>query len=198
MGGITGDVALLGALGLPMASGSHTNHVSHGCNWLLPFRRTISALIESAMIYTMALIVYLALVGRNLITANYAEIVAAYVRAIAPTLLALHVAAGSMSISNDEESNTSGSISDINFRPMGENSSSSNPSDESFSGSHRTCTAEKLELDMNLIILILGVQRGQPAFSCRETDPSLGICAGVAIFNEPSALKHPAASERYS
>ncbi|KAK0244810.1 hypothetical protein EDD85DRAFT_979839 [Armillaria nabsnona] len=141
---------------------------------LLLFRRIISALIESAMIYTLSLIVYLALAGRNLMAANYADTVAAYVRAIAPTLLALRVAAGSTSISNDEESNTSGNISDINFRPMGKNSSSSNPSDESFSGSHGTRTAEST-----------------------ETDPSLGTCASVAIFNEPSAPEHPAASERY-
>ncbi|PBK62564.1 hypothetical protein ARMSODRAFT_1024763 [Armillaria solidipes] len=98
----------------------------------------------SAMIYTLALIVYLALVGRNMLAASYADVVAAYVMAITPTLLALHVAAGSTSISSDEESNTSGNISDIHFGPMGENSSSSNLSDKSFSGSHGTRTAESV------------------------------------------------------
>ncbi|PBK96208.1 hypothetical protein ARMGADRAFT_1077714 [Armillaria gallica] len=100
---------------------------------LLLFRRIISTLIESAMIYTLTLIVYLALVGSNMTAAYYADIIATYARAIATTLLALRVAAGSTSISSDEESNTSGNISDINFRPMGENSSTSSPSDESFS-----------------------------------------------------------------
>ncbi|PBK96182.1 hypothetical protein ARMGADRAFT_1028378 [Armillaria gallica] len=94
--------------------------------------------VESTMIYTLMLIMYLALEGRNTMAAYYADIVVAYVRAIALTLLVLCVAAGSMSISSDEESNTSRNISDINFRPMGENSSSSNPSDKSFSGSLRT------------------------------------------------------------
>ncbi len=47
---------------------------------LLLFRRIISALIESAMIYTLALIVYLALVGRNMLAGSYADVVAAYVR----------------------------------------------------------------------------------------------------------------------
>ncbi|KAK0421512.1 hypothetical protein EV421DRAFT_1982940 [Armillaria borealis] len=111
---------------------------------LLLFRRIISALIESAMIYTLTLTVYLALVGRQMTTAYYADIVATYARAVAPTLLALRVAAGSTSISSDEESNASGNISDIRFGPMGENSSSSNPSDESFSGSHGTGTAESV------------------------------------------------------
>ncbi|KAK0429770.1 hypothetical protein EV421DRAFT_1914095 [Armillaria borealis] len=106
------------------------------------FRHIISALIESAMIYTLVLIVYLALTGRNIMAAAYADIIVGYVKAIGPTLLALRVAAGSTSISSDEESNTSGNISDIRFGPMGENSSSSNPSDESFSGSHGTRTAE--------------------------------------------------------
>ncbi|PBK96188.1 hypothetical protein ARMGADRAFT_1028382 [Armillaria gallica] len=107
------------------------------------FRHIISALIESAMIYTLVLIVYLVLVGGNMMVAYYAEVVAAYVRAIAPTLLALRVAAGSTSISSDEESNTSGNISDINFKPMGENSSS-DASDESFSGSYGTRTTESV------------------------------------------------------
>ncbi|SJL17105.1 uncharacterized protein ARMOST_20647 [Armillaria ostoyae] len=111
---------------------------------LLLFRRIISALIESAMIYTLTLTVYLALVGRQMTTAYYADIVATYARAIAPTLLALRVAAGSTSISSDEESSTSGNISDIRFGPMGENSSSSNPSDESFVESHGTGTAESV------------------------------------------------------
>ncbi len=47
---------------------------------LLLFRRITSALIESTMIYTLALIVYLVLVGRNMMDAYYAYIVAAYAR----------------------------------------------------------------------------------------------------------------------
>ncbi len=54
--------------------------IVHFARRLLPFRRIISALIESAIIYTLSLIVYLALVGRNMMAANYADIVAAYIR----------------------------------------------------------------------------------------------------------------------
>ncbi|KAK0222375.1 hypothetical protein IW262DRAFT_976436 [Armillaria fumosa] len=60
---------------------------------LLLFRSIISALIESWTIYTLALVAYLALVRGNAMSAACADIVATYVRAIAPTLLVLRVAA---------------------------------------------------------------------------------------------------------
>ncbi|PBK61730.1 hypothetical protein ARMSODRAFT_1025456 [Armillaria solidipes] len=47
---------------------------------LFLFRSIISALIESSAIYTLTLIVYLALTGRNILAAYYADIVAAYIR----------------------------------------------------------------------------------------------------------------------
>ena len=53
--------------------------VRFACSLLL-FRRIISALIESVMLYTLMLIMYLALVGRNIMAAYYADTVAAYAR----------------------------------------------------------------------------------------------------------------------
>ncbi len=47
---------------------------------LFLFRSIISALIESSAIYTLALIVYLVLVGRNTMAGDYADIVGAYIR----------------------------------------------------------------------------------------------------------------------
>lgn len=47
---------------------------------LLLFRSIISALIESSAIYTLSLVVYLALVRGNTMSAAYADIVATYVR----------------------------------------------------------------------------------------------------------------------
>ncbi len=47
---------------------------------LFLFRNIISALIESCTIYTLVLIVYLVLVGMNLVVAYYADIVAAYIK----------------------------------------------------------------------------------------------------------------------
>ncbi|KAK0185439.1 hypothetical protein F5146DRAFT_1227836 [Armillaria mellea] len=67
---------------------------------LLLFRRIISALIVSVMLYTLTMIMYLALVGRNITAAYYADIVAAYAKDIVPTLLALHVVTGSTAISS--------------------------------------------------------------------------------------------------
>lgn len=47
---------------------------------LLFFRSIISALIESSTIYTLALILYLVLEGRNMTATEYADIFAAYVK----------------------------------------------------------------------------------------------------------------------
>ncbi|KAK0244824.1 hypothetical protein EDD85DRAFT_946121 [Armillaria nabsnona] len=103
---------------------------------LLFFRSIISALIESSAIYTLALIGFLMVQKRNLMAANYADIMLAYIRAIAPTLLILRVAATSNSTSDDKESNMSTNISDIDFRPMEENPGSDNLSEQRFSACH--------------------------------------------------------------
>ncbi len=47
---------------------------------LFRFQSVISALIQSSGIYTLALIVYLSLVGRNMMAAFYADVVTAYIR----------------------------------------------------------------------------------------------------------------------
>ncbi|SJL15539.1 uncharacterized protein ARMOST_19040 [Armillaria ostoyae] len=113
--------------------------IVHFAQRLFLFRSIISALIESSMIYTLALIVYLSLVGRNIIEAYYADVVVGYIRIIAPTLLVLRVAARPTSSSSDEESTDSRPLSDINFQPMGQSSTGSdNSSDQSFLGSHTT------------------------------------------------------------
>ncbi|KAK0244818.1 hypothetical protein EDD85DRAFT_785184 [Armillaria nabsnona] len=109
---------------------------------LLFFRSIISALIESSAIYTLALIGFLMVQKRNLMAANYAHIILAYIRAITPTLLTLCVSAIPDSSSGDKELNLSKNISDIDFWPVVENTSSDNPSEQSFSGSHGTHSTE--------------------------------------------------------
>ncbi|SJL15561.1 uncharacterized protein ARMOST_19062 [Armillaria ostoyae] len=129
--------------------------IIHFAQRLFLFRSIISALIESSAIYTLVLIMYLALVGKNTMAAYYADVLAAYIRNIAPTLLVLHVAARPTSSSNDEESTDSTPLSDINFRPMGENNTGSdNSSDQSFSESHRTGTTEIIPINDDYHIII--------------------------------------------
>ncbi|SJL18782.1 uncharacterized protein ARMOST_22382 [Armillaria ostoyae] len=89
---------------------------------LLVFRGILSALIESSTIYMLALIVYLVLVGRNMIAVYYTDIIASYVKAIALTLLVLRVVARSNSGSSNEEHNASRDLSVICFQRMDENS----------------------------------------------------------------------------
>ncbi len=54
--------------------------IVHFAHRILLFRSIISALIESSAIYTLALIVYLGLVGRNMMAGYYADVVGAYIR----------------------------------------------------------------------------------------------------------------------
>ncbi|KAK0460262.1 uncharacterized protein EV420DRAFT_1673457 [Desarmillaria tabescens] len=66
------------------------------------YGKIVEIVIESSAIYSLALIVYLALVARNLESSYYADIIMAYVKVIAPTLLVGRVAAGSNSNSNSQ------------------------------------------------------------------------------------------------
>ncbi|KAK0185438.1 hypothetical protein F5146DRAFT_1143893 [Armillaria mellea] len=100
---------------------------------IILFRDIIAALIESAAMYTLVLIMYLAMTAANIAANNYTEIFMIYVQVIAPTFLVLRVASRSDSSPGDEESTNSRPLSEINFRPMGENTSSENPSDQSVS-----------------------------------------------------------------
>ncbi|KAK0244806.1 hypothetical protein EDD85DRAFT_946103 [Armillaria nabsnona] len=56
-------------------------------------RKIIKMLIESSAIYSISLIIYLGLVSQNSDSGYYADVIAAYIRAIAPTLLAGRVSA---------------------------------------------------------------------------------------------------------
>ncbi|PBK62572.1 hypothetical protein ARMSODRAFT_1024773 [Armillaria solidipes] len=56
-------------------------------------RKIIEMLIQSSAMYSISLIIYLALVSKNSESGFYADIIAAYVRAIAPTLLVGRVSA---------------------------------------------------------------------------------------------------------
>ncbi|KAK0460272.1 uncharacterized protein EV420DRAFT_1535964, partial [Desarmillaria tabescens] len=107
---------------------------------LLLFRSIIYALTESCVIYSLALIVYLALVGKNMAAAYYVDIVAAYVKVIAPTLLVLHVAVSSKPSASNEETSRSRDLTEICFRRMDENSCD-DVGDASVPGSHRAYTA---------------------------------------------------------
>ncbi|KAK0492339.1 hypothetical protein EDD18DRAFT_1109086 [Armillaria luteobubalina] len=61
------------------------------------YGKIVEIVIESSAMYSLTLIVYLALVARNLDSAYYADIIMAYIKVIAPTLLVGRVAAGSNS-----------------------------------------------------------------------------------------------------
>ncbi|KAK0460267.1 uncharacterized protein EV420DRAFT_1763158 [Desarmillaria tabescens] len=56
-------------------------------------RKIVKMLIESSAIYSLSLIVYLALVSKNLESVFYADLIAAYIKAIAPTLLVGRISA---------------------------------------------------------------------------------------------------------
>ncbi|KAK0492351.1 hypothetical protein EDD18DRAFT_1465518 [Armillaria luteobubalina] len=60
--------------------------------------KIIEMLIESCAMYLISLIIYIALVAKNSPVSYYADVIAAYVRAIAPTLLVGRVSAHANSI----------------------------------------------------------------------------------------------------
>ncbi|PBK96066.1 hypothetical protein ARMGADRAFT_1142775 [Armillaria gallica] len=62
-------------------------------------RKLVEMLIESSSIYSLSLIIYLATVSKNLESSFYADIIAAYCKAIAPTLLVGRVSAHNNAIS---------------------------------------------------------------------------------------------------
>ncbi|KAK0492352.1 hypothetical protein EDD18DRAFT_1413747 [Armillaria luteobubalina] len=66
-------------------------------------RKIIEMLIESCAMYLISLIIYLALVSKNSAVSYYADVIAAYVRAIAPTLLVGRVSAHANSISRRQK-----------------------------------------------------------------------------------------------
>ncbi|KAK0472627.1 hypothetical protein IW261DRAFT_736667 [Armillaria novae-zelandiae] len=61
-------------------------------------RKIVEMLIESCAIYLICLIIYLALVSKNAEFSYYADVIASYVRAIAPTLLVGRVSAHANSV----------------------------------------------------------------------------------------------------
>ncbi|KAK0472646.1 hypothetical protein IW261DRAFT_1661314 [Armillaria novae-zelandiae] len=66
------------------------------------YRKIVEMVIESSAMYSLTLIVYLALVARNLESAYYVDIITAYVKVIAPTLLVGRVAASGNSNSGSQ------------------------------------------------------------------------------------------------
>ncbi|KAK0185442.1 hypothetical protein F5146DRAFT_1070198 [Armillaria mellea] len=66
------------------------------------YGKIMEIVIESSAMYSLTLIVYLALVARNLESSYYADIIMAYIKVIAPTLLIGRVAAGSSSSSSNQ------------------------------------------------------------------------------------------------
>ncbi|KAK0430833.1 hypothetical protein EV421DRAFT_1856285 [Armillaria borealis] len=66
-------------------------------------RKIIEIFIESSAMYTLSLIIYVALVSKNLEVGYYADTIAAYVRAIAPTLLVGRVLAHTNAISQRQK-----------------------------------------------------------------------------------------------
>ncbi|KAK0472645.1 hypothetical protein IW261DRAFT_1596781 [Armillaria novae-zelandiae] len=66
------------------------------------YGKIVEIVIESSAMYSLTLIVYLALVARNLESAYYADMIMAYIKVIAPTLLIGRVAVGSDSNSGGQ------------------------------------------------------------------------------------------------
>ncbi|KAK0492342.1 hypothetical protein EDD18DRAFT_1465513 [Armillaria luteobubalina] len=66
------------------------------------YGKIVEIVIESSAMYSLTLIVYLALVARNLESSYYADMIMAYIKVIAPTLLIGRVAAGSGSSSGSQ------------------------------------------------------------------------------------------------
>ncbi|KAK0185437.1 hypothetical protein F5146DRAFT_1227834 [Armillaria mellea] len=60
---------------------------------MMAFHNIIKMLIESSAMYSIFLIIYLALVPQNSVSGYYVDVISAYVRVIAPTLLAGRVSA---------------------------------------------------------------------------------------------------------
>lgn len=58
------------------------------------YRGAIEVLVESAALFSVSLIIYVALVARNSVADNYLDIIAAAFRGIAPTLIVGRVASG--------------------------------------------------------------------------------------------------------
>ncbi|KAK0492341.1 hypothetical protein EDD18DRAFT_511366 [Armillaria luteobubalina] len=61
------------------------------------YGKIVEIMIESSAMYSLTLIIYLALVARNLDSAYYADMIMTYIKVIAPTLLIARVAASSNS-----------------------------------------------------------------------------------------------------
>ncbi|PBK96148.1 hypothetical protein ARMGADRAFT_1061787 [Armillaria gallica] len=66
-------------------------------------RKIVEIFIESSAMYSLSLIIYVALVSKNLQVGYYADTIAAYVRAIAPTLLVGRVSAHANAISQRQK-----------------------------------------------------------------------------------------------
>ncbi|KAK0244827.1 hypothetical protein EDD85DRAFT_785194 [Armillaria nabsnona] len=74
----------------------HAPEISASC-------KIVEILIESSAMYSLSLIIYVALVSKNLEAGYYADIIAAYVRAIAPTLLVGRVSAHANAVSRRQK-----------------------------------------------------------------------------------------------
>ncbi|KAK0190109.1 hypothetical protein F5146DRAFT_1054027 [Armillaria mellea] len=61
---------------------------------LRTYRGIVEVIVESAALYSIALIIYISLIARNELSGGYADIITASIKGIAPTLLVGRVAAG--------------------------------------------------------------------------------------------------------
>ncbi|KAK0231759.1 hypothetical protein EDD85DRAFT_956569 [Armillaria nabsnona] len=61
---------------------------------LRSYRGVVEVVVESAALYSAALIIYIAFISRNMLGSSYIDIITASIKGIAPTLLVGHVAAG--------------------------------------------------------------------------------------------------------
>ncbi|PBK98559.1 hypothetical protein ARMGADRAFT_1075396 [Armillaria gallica] len=80
------------------------------------YHGVIEALVESAAVFSAALIIDIAFVACDLLSGQYADLLGAAIRGIAPTLLVGHVAAGHARPDDSwQESSSTSTVSSLNF-----------------------------------------------------------------------------------
>ncbi|KAK0458965.1 uncharacterized protein EV420DRAFT_342825 [Desarmillaria tabescens] len=108
------------------------------------YYRFIEVLVESSALYTIALILYLAVFLRNDFGSYYIDAIAGITKGVAPTLLVGRAAAGHTR--PNEEHDDSATVSTLRFQTSSQSSQSSQPSMASF----QECTGQSAVLEMDI------------------------------------------------
>ncbi|KAK0199111.1 hypothetical protein F5146DRAFT_1022181 [Armillaria mellea] len=98
------------------------------------YRRAIEAIVDSASLYSVVMVIMLVLGARTNRAVNHLETVASEMRGIVPTILVGRVAAGH-TLPNDDWSDSSSAVSSLEFenRPTSQDSTSEMDAEENLS-----------------------------------------------------------------